>query len=59
MDENKLVLAGPTLNGDFGIVIFEAENEEEAKNIMRNDPAVMKKVVTSELYPFRISLLRK
>lgn len=58
MDEKKLVLAGPVTSGEFGVVIFEAEDESEANSIMQNDPAVIKNVVSPTLYPFRISLLR-
>ncbi len=59
LEEGKLVLAGPTLDATFGISIFEAENEESAKTIMQNDPAIQKNVMTAELYPFRISLMKK
>jgi uncharacterized protein YciI len=59
LKEKTLVLAGPTLNGKFGIVVFYAENEDEAKLIMLNDPAVKKNIVTAELNPFKISFLQK
>ncbi len=58
LKDNVLILAGPELNAKFGIAVFEAENEEEAKKIMYNDPAVKKGVMNVELYPFRVSLLR-
>jgi uncharacterized protein YciI len=53
-------MAGRTLNTDpssFGIVIFSAESEEEARHIMQADPAVSTRVFWAELYPFRIALL--
>lgn len=53
----KLVLAGPTLDGAFGIVIFKAKNKRQAEQYMINDPAVKHKLMTAQLYPFRVSLL--
>lgn len=53
-------LAGRTLNTDpasFGVVIFTAETETEARQIMHTDPAVRQRVMRAELYPFRIALL--
>jgi uncharacterized protein YciI len=42
----------------FGIVIIEVESEEEALNIMNNDPAVSEGVMTAELFPYRVALIR-
>lgn len=53
-------LAGRTLNTDessFGIVIFSADSEDEARSIMQNDPAVQQKVMRAELFPYRVALL--
>jgi len=53
-------MAGRTLTtGEtgFGIIIFTAESEEEAVQIMNNDPAVVHHVMRAELFPFRIALL--
>jgi uncharacterized protein YciI len=55
-------LAGRTLNTDhscFGIVILTARSEEEARQIMLNDPAVKQRVMLAELYPFGMALLGK
>jgi len=55
-----VLLAGRTLNADyscFGIVILTAGSEEEARQIMVDDPAVKQRVMRAELYPYRISLL--
>lgn len=57
--EGRLVLAGPCLDGAFGIVILEANSEAEAAEIMRSDPAVRDGVMTAELHGFRVSLIRK
>ncbi len=55
-----LILAGRTQNTDnssHGIVIFTADSEEKAREIMLADPAVKKKVFRAELFPYRIALL--
>lgn len=56
LDKNELLMAGRCVDGSFGITVFEAETENKAKAIMDNDPAVKEKVMTAELFPFRISL---
>lgn len=56
-----VTLAGRTLTQDphtFGIVVFRAASEEGAREVMENDPAVREGVMTAELYPFRVALLR-
>lgn len=58
LDKGKLILAGPETTGKFGIAVIEAESEDEARNIMMNDPAVKSGIVSPELYPFRVSLIR-
>lgn len=58
LEAKKLILAGPQVNAKFGIVVFEADSEEEANYIMQNDPAVLNEVFSAELFPFRVSLLR-
>jgi uncharacterized protein YciI len=59
VDTGVVLLAGRTLNNDdkaFGIVIFTAASESDAMGIMRNDPAVAKRVMDAELFPYRIAL---
>ena len=59
VDGGVVSLAGRSLNTDqssFGIVILSAESEDAARAIMLEDPAVEKKVMRAELYPFRIAL---
>ena len=59
--EGKLILAGKTDGLDertFGIVIFEADSEEEARTIMNSDPAVAEGIMTAELFPYTVALLR-
>jgi uncharacterized protein YciI len=52
------VLVGRTEGGEFGVVIFEAESEEKAKEIADNDPAILEKLFSVDLYPFRIAIQR-
>ncbi|MBZ0295445.1 MAG: YciI family protein [Anaerolineae bacterium] len=59
MEEGVLLLAGRTLNTDyssFGIAVFNAESEEAAWELAHNDPAVKKKVMRAEIYPYRMAL---
>jgi uncharacterized protein YciI len=58
LDEGKLIMAARTYNAKFGIVIFEAETEAEAQEIMNNDPAIVNKVFTAELNSLHIALIR-
>lgn len=58
--EGVVILAGRTLNesdpGQFGVVIFEAGSEEEAREVMEGDDAVKEKIMTAQLFPFKVSL---
>ena len=61
-EKGVMILMGRTQNNDqttFGIVVFEAEDEVVARQIMENDPAVMGGVMTATLYPYKIALMRK
>ncbi len=55
-----IILAGRTLNNDetsFGMVIFRAESEEAARQIMNSDPAVAKGVMKAALFPYHVALM--
>jgi uncharacterized protein YciI len=60
--DGRLILAGKTLDdadpGQFGVVIFEADTEEEARGVMEADDAVKEKIMTARLFPFRVALAR-
>jgi len=61
-EKGVMVLVGRTQTTDestFGIAIFEAENEEAARTIMENDPAVARGVMRATLYPYKIALMRQ
>jgi uncharacterized protein len=59
-EEGKVVLAGPSINGEktFGLIVVEVENEAEAKAIMEGDPSYKAGIQKGEVLPFRIALLR-
>jgi len=60
VDQAVVVLAGRTLTTDersFGIIIFRAESDLEARSVVENDPAVKAGVMRAELYPYRIALM--
>lgn len=57
--DGVLILAGPTLGPiNTGIAVVEAADETEARRLMDEDPAIASGIVTGELRPFRLALLR-
>ena len=57
--EGTVILAGRTLDADpKGIVILEAGSEEEARSLMEADPTVAEGIMTAELFPYSVALLR-
>ena len=55
----QLILAGPTLGRvNTGVAVFEAPDEDAARQIMAADPAISSGYARGELRPFRIALLR-
>lgn len=60
--EGKVILAGRTLNesdpSQFGVVIFEADSDAEARKLMEEDDAVKEKIMTAQLFPFKVALIR-
>ncbi|MBZ0204370.1 MAG: hypothetical protein IT281_07470 [Ignavibacteria bacterium] len=59
LEDGNLILAGPVTTGEMGICIFEANSKDEAETIMNNDPSVVQGLMTAQLYPYRVSLIRK
>lgn len=54
-----VLLAGRTLHTDetsHGLVIMEANSEEDARPLMENDPAVKAGIFRAELFPFSVAL---
>ena len=59
MAEGTLILAGPTLGEkNTGISVFEAPDEETARQVMNEDPVIAGGYAAGELRPFKVSLLR-
>jgi uncharacterized protein YciI len=57
--EGRIVFVGPTLGRiNTGICVFEAEDEDAARRLMNEDPAIAEGFATGELRPIRVSLLR-
>lgn len=58
----RIHLYGRSQNNDeqtFGIVVFDAANDEEAQQTLAADPAVAEGVMTGTVYPYSISYIRK
>jgi uncharacterized protein YciI len=52
-----IIFVGRTLNTDestMGLAVFRAESENAARQIMNDDPAVKKGLMTATLYPFKV-----
>ena len=59
LEEGTLIMAGPTLGPvNTGIAVIEAPDEDAARRLMEEDPAITSGVARGELRPFRVSLLR-
>lgn len=61
-EKNTLLLAGKTAGLDlttYGIVIFKADNYEEASKIMNNDPAIKKGIMVGTLHEYGLAILNK
>lgn len=55
----SVLLAGRTQTtheDSFGIVIFEAADDEAAHDFMVNDPAVAAGVMTAAVFPYRVAI---
>ncbi len=57
--QGTIILVGRTMTTDdntMGLAVFRAESEDAARQIMNDDPAVKKGIMTATLYPFKIVL---
>lgn len=58
-EKGVIIFVGRTLTTDestMGLAVFRAGSENAARDIMNNDPAVKKGLMTATLYPFKIVL---
>ena len=61
-EAGKVILAGRTTESPdktFGLVIFEAEDDEAARLFMESDPAIVAAIMTATLHPYAVALQRK
>lgn len=59
LSEGKLIMAGDTSvteKSNVELVIIKAYTEEEAKNLMNNDPGIKEGIMEGSIYNFKISL---
>lgn len=61
--EGQVIMAGRTEYGvdnpnTFGVVVFYAKDLEAARTLMNSDPAVKGKVMTAEVHPFALALMK-
>jgi uncharacterized protein YciI len=57
--EGVMILVGPTLGRiNTGIAVFEAPDEDHARRLMEEDPAISSGIARGELRPFSVALLR-
>lgn len=54
-----VMLAGPCLDQSFGIIVFTAASLQDAEAFVNRDPAVQANVMSAELHPFKVSLIRR
>ena len=57
-ESGVVVLAGRTCTTDettFGIIIFNAESDAAAREIMNNDPGVKSGLMQAKLFPYQIA----
>jgi len=62
LEQKKIYLAGPSLipEDPLGLIILEAKSEEEAKELVENDPSIKAKIqIVAEFRPIRLSLTRE
>ncbi len=58
----QVILAGRTtepLDETFGLVIFEADSEADAREFMLSDPAVVAQLMNATLHPYAVALQRE
>jgi uncharacterized protein YciI len=55
-EDGIVLLAGPCLDDTFGLIVFQAEDDDAARAFMYRDPSVQANVMMAELHPFRVSL---
>ncbi|MFW9903809.1 MAG: YciI family protein [Candidatus Thorarchaeota archaeon] len=57
MEQEMLILAGPTLDDSGGYIILNTSSLDIAQEIMSKDPSVSSDLMNPVYHPFRISLI--
>lgn len=59
-NKKNAIVYGPVFdpNGIYGMAVIEVTNEEQAGEIVKNDPAILSKICTCELIPMRVGMIR-
>jgi uncharacterized protein YciI len=57
--EGRVRFAGRCYDGPFGMVVLEAGDEQQARQLMEQDPSVREGVQSAELYPFKTFIARE
>jgi uncharacterized protein YciI len=58
----RVLIAGRTMEAlpdTFGLVIFEADDVDDARRFMAADPAVIAGLMTATLHPYQVALQRR
>ena len=61
-EAGQVILAGRTtepLDKTFGLVVFEAESDDAARQFMDADPTVTAGIMSATLHPYAVALARK
>jgi uncharacterized protein YciI len=53
-DEGKLLIGGAFTDGAFGMLVYRAASEQEAREMFSNDPLVKAGISDGEFHPFRV-----
>ena len=57
-DEGRLLLVGPCIDFAYGLAVFEADSDEEAQAWANADPFVTGGLMTVEVHPWKLFLMR-
>lgn len=57
-DGTAVFVGRTTDDAPIGLAVIEADSEEVARGFMLSDPAVAEGIMTGELHPFHVALMR-
>jgi uncharacterized protein YndB with AHSA1/START domain/uncharacterized protein YciI len=56
-NDGRVLIAGPCIKPTFGMIVLQTDSEDEAREIMQNDPSILRKITTFEIQPMRVALV--